>query len=276
MRYPAVAGMFYPSNPENLERQIEILFNEAKKIELKHTNIAISPHAGYIYSGKTAAISFRALQNDLKKNPSTAIILGPNHTGLGEPIALSFDDWKTPLGVLKNNIEFAGELTKECKIITKDEMAHFHEHSIEVMLPFIQKINPQTKIVPICIGTHDKNILKILGQAIYQTTKQKKFSFENFVVIASSDFSHYLSGKKAKELDLPAIEYIKKLDIDGFESIVKRYNITICGYAPIIVAMEYAKLSGKKIGELLKYTNSGIETNSSEDQVVAYSSIIFL
>ncbi|MEM4137105.1 MAG: AmmeMemoRadiSam system protein B [Candidatus Anstonellaceae archaeon] len=277
MRYPAVAGMFYPSTQSSLEREVKYLLEIAKKNNtLVESDMIISPHAGYMYSGKTAALSFLAAQKKLAKENTTVILIGPNHTGMGENIALSLEEWKTPLGVINTNQKFASALLKNCLLIKADELAHLHEHSIEVMLPFIQVINPKAKIVALCIGVGEKNIIKTIGQAIYQTMKKKEFSEENFVVVASSDFSHYISGEKAKKLDSLAIEYILKLDNDGFESEVWAKNLSICGHEPISAIIEIAKLVGKKEGKLLKYTNSGIETNSSEDRVVAYASIAFV
>ncbi|MFN3909760.1 MAG: AmmeMemoRadiSam system protein B [Candidatus Anstonellaceae archaeon] len=276
MRYPAVAGMFYQANPESLAREVKWLLEVNKGQKIEKGNIVICPHAGYIYSGKTAALSFLAIEEVLKKDNSTAIIIGPNHTGLGEPIAVSLDEWKTPIGTSLTDINLALELIKNCHLMQKNELAHFHEHSIEVMLPFIQTINPKTKIVAICLGTQEKRIAKIVGQAIDETIKQKEFQKKPIAIIASSDFSHYLSGEEARKLDMIAIEKIEKLDVDGFEDLVYKKDLSICGYGPITAAMEIAKLEGKKMGKLLKYTNSGIETNSSEDRVVAYASIVFV
>ncbi|MCX8163384.1 MAG: AmmeMemoRadiSam system protein B [Candidatus Micrarchaeota archaeon] len=276
MRQPAVAGLFYPASSAVLEREVKYLLQSAKSNKIVPSDIIISPHAGYIYSGKTAALSFLAAENFLKKENCTVIIIGPNHTGLGKRIALSMDEWLTSLGKISTNQKFCTALLKNCMIIEQDELAHLHEHSIEVMLPFIQVINPKAKIVAICLGIYEKNLTKIVGQAISQTMKQKEFEKENFVVVASSDFSHYLDGESAKKLDSLAIEQILKLNNDEFENLVLAKDISICGHEPISTIIEVAKLQGKKKGELLKYTNSGIETNSSTAKVVAYASIVFV
>jgi len=275
MREPAVAGMFYPKQKEILKKLLQDFLKEARSSNPPQTNIAIAPHAGYVYSGSVAALSFAALEKELKKDNSTIIILGPNHTGLGSGAAVSFDEWKTPLGILKPNTSLAFRLVENCTLLKKDELAHFKEHSIEVMLPFVHIINPNAKIVPICLGLENIDFCFVIGQAIYQTINEPEFKKENIVVLASSDFSHYLDGETAKKLDLPAIEKIIKLDARAFAKEVILKDLSICGYQPIISTIEFAKLSSKKSAKLLKYTNSGAQTNSSEDQVVAYASIIF-
>lgn len=276
MRYPAVAGQFYTDSPNGLTRQVDSFLAEARKEVKESTWIAIAPHAGYVYSGKTAALTFAALEKSLKKKNTTVIILGPNHTGLGDPVSVSFDDWKTPIGISKTDLRLAGAIIQNCVMITKNELAHFREHSIEVMLPFLQRINPSAKIVAICLGMQEEKVSAQVGRAIFEACEKKEFEDRNIVVLASSDFTHYESGDRAKMMDKMPLEFIKQLDSAQFEREIVDNDVSICGHGPIVVAIEFAKLAGKGRGKVLRYTNSGLESGGDESQVVAYASIIFV
>lgn len=273
MRYPAVAGSFYPATPDTLKRQVDSFLSEASRaVPARPCKAIVVPHAGYLYSGLTAAHSYSAVQAQLRQPGTTAIILGPNHTGLGEPLAVSFDDWKTPLGTTSTDLPLAGAIIKSNPAITKNEAAHLAEHSIEVQLPFLQSINPKIKLVALCMGWQDDEMAKSVGRAIYDVSRRPEFSNRNLLVIASSDFTHQESGRDARRLDAQPLEFIKALQPTPFEDEVEAAGLSICGHGPIAAALHYAKLAGAKKSELLRYTNSGKETDGDERQVVAYAS----
>lgn len=279
MRYPAVAGSFYPATAEGIKRQVLAYLNEARKeIAAKQAVppiAAVSPHAGYIYSGKTAAYTFASLEESLKKKNTTVIFFGPNHTGIGvAPVSISHETWMTPVGKSETDLEVAGAIEKACPLVARDESAHLQEHSIEVQLPFLQIINPAAKVVCICISVQEGDVPLQVGRAVAKVVGEKKLSGRNFVVVASSDFTHYEEAEAARKKDLPAIEKAKKLDGAGLQMEVGLHNLSICGHGPIAAASEYAKLMGAKKGELLHYTNSGEETGDF-GSVVAYASIAF-
>jgi AmmeMemoRadiSam system protein B len=269
MRREAVAGSFYTSSGARLKAEVEGYLSEAKKeVECKERLAIVCPHAGYIYSGATAAFSFSACKNFSRKG-ITAIVIGPNHTGLGAPIAVSFDEWRTPLGIVECDRELADGIIKSGKIARHDEIAHVREHSSEVQLPFLQLACPTAKAICICMGFQDEASARDLGGAIFAAVKKTK---RDAIVIASSDFTHYESATVARERDMSAIERLRALDEEGFESLVDARGLTICGHGPIAAALHYAKLAGAKKCELLKYTNSGVETGD-DDSVVAYASL---
>lgn len=269
MRYPAVAGAFYTSSPSALRAEVKSYLAAAAKAVGTKERLAIAcPHAGYIYSGRCAAYSYASCSNwDAKE--ITAIIIGPNHTGAGTPISVSFDDWKTPLGEIKCDAELADAIVKGGKIARRDEVAHFSEHSSEVQLPFLQLVAPQARMVGICMGWQDYDSAVDLGAAIFAAVKSTKRSA---IVIASSDFTHYESAQSAKAKDTPAIERLLALDEKGFEEMVDARSLSICGHGPIAAAMHYAKLAGAKKCELLRYTNSG-EATGDEGSVVSYAAL---
>jgi AmmeMemoRadiSam system protein B len=269
MRYPAVAGAFYPSSASQLRQDAQGYLSEAAKAVSPLPRLAIvCPHAGYAYSGLCAAYSFAACSNWSAKG-LTAVIIGPNHTGAGTPISVSFDDWKTPLGEVKCDTLLAEAIVEGGKIARRDEAAHFSEHSSEVQLPFLQLCAPQAKAVCICMGYQDFDAAADLGKAIFNAVKKTK---RNTIVIASSDFTHYESAESARKKDMPAIERLLALDDEGFEKMADSRLLSICGHGPIAAALHYAVLSGAKKCELLRYTNSG-ETTGDEASVVAYASL---
>jgi AmmeMemoRadiSam system protein B len=269
MRYPAVAGAFYTSSASQLRAEVKgYLAAAAKAVEAKERLAIICPHAGYAYSGRCAAYSYASCSN-WRKPGLTAVIIGPNHTGAGTPVSVSFEDWKTPLGEIKCDVQLAEAIVKGSGIARRDELAHFSEHSSEVQVPFLQTVAPQARMVGICMGYQDIDSAVDLGKAIFAAIKSAK---RNAIVIASSDFTHYEPAESAKKKDTPAIERLLALDEKGFEELAEARSLSICGHGPIAAAMHYAKLAGAKKCELLKYTNSG-EATGDLGSVVSYASL---
>ncbi|MCX8167313.1 MAG: AmmeMemoRadiSam system protein B [Candidatus Micrarchaeota archaeon] len=269
-RKPYVAGYFYPKERNTLQEFVLKSIKDNKA--LKPSRIVVSPHAGYIYSGNCAGFSFSSLQSYLKDD-STVILVGPNHTGFGHAISISSVNWETPLGVLRSDKQFINELVKKNNWLKLDEFAHVYEHSLEVMLPFLQAINPNIKIVCICMLDQSQETSTLLAKAIYQTIKDMDLK-NNFCVVCSSDFTHYESALSAKQKDMQCIDAILNLDTAKFHHILNKLNASICGYGPITVGMELANFFEFKNAVLNQYTNSG-EKTKDYSEVVAYASISF-
>lgn len=262
-REPTVAGQFYPKDKTELEKQVRQFLENAPESE--KSPCVITPHAGYAYSGKTAAYSFNAL-----KEAKTFAILSPNHTGIGKPTSISnTESWTTPLGKTEIDTKKRNKLLEKLGI-EGDNLAHLGEHSIEVQLPFIQTKFPKAKIIPITIMEHDYLELKKLGETIAE--------LEEISVIASGDFTHFEPLETAKKKDMGAIKFIEKLDVKGFYDEVTSKKLSICGLAPITTAMHYYCYHYKKMdpgeGRLLKYETSA-ETTGDRTSVVGYASISF-
>ncbi|MAG21969.1 MAG: AmmeMemoRadiSam system protein B [Candidatus Diapherotrites archaeon] len=261
IREAAVAGSFYPGEKTLILTQLKEFF--AKIPKTKKVNCIIAPHAGYAYSGKTAAIAFSAL-----KKTKTIFVLSPNHTGLGNPISVSDADyWETPLGKIAVDLRMRNKLLEKLGI-GMDDLAHIQEHSLEVQIPFIQFLFPKAKIVPITIMTHRINELEKLGSAIWS------IGGNEVGVVASSDFSHFIPEQEAKKQDKEAIKLIEKLDYTGFHALVMEKNLSICGFAPIIATMCFCEKNGLKKARLLKYTTSA-STTKDKSSVVGYAAIFF-
>ncbi|HOL49485.1 MAG TPA: AmmeMemoRadiSam system protein B, partial [bacterium] len=225
------------------------------------------PHAGYIYSGKTAGRVYSRIVP-----PDTAIIIGPNHHGYGEPYAIDDNDcWETPLGNVEIDDEIRSLLLGKSRYLQTDSTAHMAEHSIEVQVPFLQFINPDIKIVPVVLSSyHDANPWYEIGYTIGLVLSEYK---KKVLVIASSDFTHYEPAEDAEKKDTLAIGAILRLDADEFLNIVSKHDISICGFAPIVTAITAAKTLGSKKGVLVDYSHSG-QVSGDFQQVVGYAGII--
>ncbi len=274
MRKHAFAGSFYPRGRDELQAMINefLLEAAAKNPEKKQFLSYVAPHAGYVYSGKTAAYTYNAIANrDDIGYVDTIVIVGPNHTGYGTRISVSAQDWETPIGNIANDLELSNAIVECSGIAGIDETAHAQEHSIEVQLPFIQTISHGKKAVFICMGDQSLGCSEDLANAI---TKAEKELGRKILVVASSDFNHYESAEVGKGKDMKLIDAIKAMDYERFNALVGELEDTICGFGPITVSLLYAKAHGGMRGELLKYANSG-EASGDYESAVCYASIGF-
>ena len=275
IRPPAVAGMFYNLNPEMLRKQIKSCFEHKlgpKKIKEEELISAIVPHAGYVYSGPVAAWSYSRMKK------ANYIILGPNHTGIGSKFGVMKEGiWKTPLGSAKIEERVAKDLIDNCPLLEYDVLAHESEHSIEVQLPFLQyRFEDNFKFIPICVLNEFPSFdfleeCKIVAETIANVIKKQK---EKWIIIASSDFSHYIPYESAYSIDNYVIDAILRLDEKDFFSRLQEKNASVCGFGPIAIAMIAAKELGAKKGKLLKYATSG-DVTFDKGAVVGYCSAIF-
>lgn len=221
MRNPAVAGMFYPGNPEALRQQISQLAPPAQK-KLDALGVVV-PHAGYVYSGGVAAKVYASMEA-----APTYVILGPRHSWEGSAVAVSTVPWKTPLGVVDVDGDFIDLMPPG--IIDHDEAAHRREHSIEVQVPFLQYFFKDFKIVPIALGLQDYETVREVSNEI--TAAIEKYP-KKVVIVASSDFTHYEPDAVARRKDHALIDKLLKLDVPGFYDEIANLNATCCGYGPI-------------------------------------------
>ncbi len=276
VRKPVVAGTFYAREPERLKDQLRDAFTgdfgpgEVPHPEGKLTKPVgiVVPHAGYLYSGQVAAHSFRFLGACGK--PTTVIIMGTNHTGLGYRVSVATEGlWETPLGQVPINSDLAKFIAQKSDQIKESEEAFRREHSIEVQLPFLQFIYDRFEFVPLCLKDQSMEVSKALGDILAQIPKE-----ENVAILASSDFTHYEPQEIAEKKDRRAIAEILELNIDGFYETIRTYSISICGYGSIAALMAAAKKLDLSEVSLLSYATSG-EITGKKDQVVGYAGISF-
>ncbi len=267
-RKPVARG-FYPLNKEELEKKIDKLLKSVPERNINPKGIIV-PHAGYEYSGKTAAHAYKSLKDRKIEN---AVILGFNHSGIGEKAALSTLPWETPLGKTEVNREIKEKIL-ENEVIKADESAHSQEHSIEVQLPFLQFLNPEIEITPISLSN------KISIEEIKKISETlKKIDYKKNILIASSDLLHvgYRFNLVPEEDNL---EYLNKKDEEFINSIKdlkiqeiieKGRKSTVCGFIPIAVVLDTLKDQIKEI-KVLERSNS-YEVTGDKSSVVGYASI---
>lgn len=263
IRQPAVAGQFYPGSAIALRRELQRLI---PAVSQKRPAVgAISPHAGYVYSGATAA---RLLAGIVI--PQTVLILGPNHHGRGAAAALAPEDgWQTPLGVVPIEKKLAGLIQQKVPAVQRDGAAHLLEHSLEVQLPFLQFLQPNISIVPLCLGFGDYAGCELLGQGLAAAIQQ----FDKPVLIlASSDMTHYESAESARQKDTLALTRVLELDSQGLVQVCRAKQISMCGVIPAAVMLVAAKVLGATQAELIDYTTSG-EVTGDLQEVVAYAGV---
>ncbi|MDN5358423.1 MAG: hypothetical protein PWP76_266 [Candidatus Diapherotrites archaeon] len=261
IRPPAVAGLFYPSSPSDLEAMIDDYLSRAPSYPKRDYVAAVVPHAGYIYSGAIAAHAYRALST---VRPEHIVVAGPNHTGYGAAVSIWPDGaWETPLGEVPVDRDAAEHIISTSDFAVADYDAHHYEHSVEVQLPFLQRIYGSFSFVPVTMMYQAPDAAYDLARSIPDGT----------LFIASSDFSHYVPADVGREKDMEAIKYILDLDVDGLYRYVLDNDVSACGIGPIMTAMAYARSLGAR-AELLAFGNSG-DVTGDYDNVVDYAAIVF-
>ena len=263
VREPAVAGRFYPENPARLRADIESYLPAGEKTR---AIACMVPHAGYMYSGQVAGTVFSRLEI-----PASCIVLGPNHTGHGHPLAIVQEGtWRTPLGEIPIDSDLAEKLTREFPTLSENLAAHRSEHSIEVEIPFLQVCRPGVKFVPIAIGTGQLLLLEQLGQALAEVLKKSR---DPALIVASSDMNHYEDDATTRVKDRKAIEKILALDAPGLYQTVMNESISMCGFGPAVAMLTAARRLGAQKAELAQYATSA-DVSGDHKVAVGYAGII--
>jgi hypothetical protein len=224
------------------------------------------PHAGYMYSGPVAGAVFQRLPAR-----TTYIILCPNHTGRGVPLAImSKGEWMTPLGAAPINASLAALLQRSCHLLMEDAKAHEDEHAIEVQLPFLQRQVGAFTFVPIAIGVSRYAALEALGHGMAQALKT---SAGPVMIVASSDMNHYEPDDVTRVKDRKAIDQILALDPAGLYEVVRREDISMCGYGPAVAMLTAVKDLGASRAELVRYATSA-DASGDRSAVVGYAGMV--
>ncbi len=280
IRKPAVAGAFYSANPKSLEDSIEECFtNELGIGKIPKLNNSFNndltgimvPHAGYIYSGPIASHGFYHLvENGF---PDTFVILCPNHTGFGYDISV-YDNgfWQTPLGDVEVDNDFASKFINNSDFAVSDYTAHLREHSIEVILPFLQYFSDDFKIVPICIGRQNLNTSYDIAQAIKLAIEETSTSIS---LISSTDLAHFFPQDVTLIKDEIVLNDISEMNLEKLLTDVDEHDITMCGYGTVASNIIYSKDKGVSKCEILKHGTSG-DVSFDYSSVVGYASGIFM
>ena len=274
VRPSAVAGTFYPAAAEALGILLDQCFvssplgPQGSSMPNATLVAGVVPHAGPIYSGPCAAHLYAQLERSIQR----VILLGVNHRGRGHKASLSpWDRWRTPLGDVSVDLELSRYLGSKVTFLQQDENAHIDEHSIEIQLPFLQRVLDQFQILPISLSDLSGKECAELGNAIAEIYKREAAKKIKTIILASTDLSHYLPPRETNELDRIALDRVLASDPPGLLQVVKEKNITMCGVLPTAVTLHAANALGIKRARLLKHCHSGQVT--SMRNVVGYASV---
>jgi len=265
VRPPAVAGQFYPQEASALKKMVDEFLGAVPDQELDGRLIAIvSPHAGYVYSGQTAAYAFSLLHS---RRYNTVILIGPSHhMRINKAVIYPSGAWRTPLGTLKIDGDIVDELLA-CPDIISDTRPFAPEHSLEVMLPFLQTVwhTSNFKIVPILVNYPGNKLCSSLSQTIVQVMRDR----QDILIVASTDMSHRHPDARARQMDKLTINTMEKYDTDGLITYLSGGETELCGSAAVITTMLACRQLGANKITCLHYANSG-DITGDKSSVVGY------
>jgi AmmeMemoRadiSam system protein B len=264
IRQPFAAGRFYPGSAKEIREMMAVLVD--RKARKEAAIGLLMPHAGYPYSGPVAGATISRVR--LK---DTFIIMGPSHTGLGQPYSIMTEgSWQTPLGEVEIDSTLGKKLLSVSDYLKEDAGAHLYEHAVEVQLPFLQYLKPDIRIVPIILAQASAEVYKKIGRDIARAIKESNIKA---MIIASGDMTHYEPQKVAEAKDKQAIEAMLKLDEDELTRRYQELNISMCAYGPAVCLISAAKELGATGAELVRYQTSG-DATGDYSSVVGYAGII--
>lgn len=266
IRSARVAGMFYPGNKPELQSMVNDLLklNQPEKQYDKIFGI-ISPHAGYPYSGHTAAKAYNTL---IGKSYSTVIVISPSHSEYFNGISVfNGDGYSTPLGNIEINKELANSIVAKSDSIFFGSEGHGREHALEVQLPFLQTVLKEFQLLPIVMGDQSEKLIKELANVLGEVYN------EDTLIVASTDLSHFYSKEIANKLDSRIEAHIKNFDFFSLMNDLKENKCEACGGGPMSSLMMAAQSLGYTFSSVLERTDSS-RTTGDDNEVVGYLSAV--
>lgn len=269
IRNAAVAGTWYPGDPGDLRGDILKYLDQAVIPDrIKRPAAIISPHAGYIYSGATAAYAYKTI---MKHSYDTVVVISPSHRALFPFCALWGNGaFETPLGQILVDEALCTRLADAAECIRFDNRPHLSEHALEMQLPFLQATLSGFSLVPVIMGTQDRWACSALCNALEKTIEDP----ERVLVVASSDLSHFHNLEQARAMDTKLSQMVAGFDIDGLEHAIEQGGVEACGGGPVMTAMQYARSRSKTDIDVLKYATSADVTNDSSSVVGYLAAVI--
>jgi AmmeMemoRadiSam system protein B len=264
-RRPAVAGAFYPGRRDELGAALEACLPEPGGRRVPVGGVVV-PHAGYVYSGRVAGAVFGAIEI-----PERAVLLGPNHTGLGAGAAVDPSAaWDTPLGSVPVDQGLSERIRRQCPDLQLDAMAHLREHSLEVEIPFLQRLRPEIEIVAICLGAPRLDLCRAVGSALAGIVRGDA---RPPLLVASSDMNHYESRAVGDRKNALALDRILAIDPEGLFETVLSAEISMCGFLPVTALLFAARDLGWNRAEIVAQADSG-DVTGEVDSVVGYAGLV--
>lgn len=268
-----MAGSFYEADGPRLRAAIADLVRGPRRPVRPEGGwrALLLPHAGYVFSGPIAGAGVGAVAW-----PGTVVLLGPNHTGEGEAFAVAPEDaWRTPLGDVPIAAGLREDLLGASPIFALDAAAHRREHSLEVLVPFLQAVRPDVAILPIALGAPDLAGCREAGRAVAEVVGRRLARGERLAVVASSDLSHYHPRAEARRLDDRALDALVGGDpVELFERVLRRERISMCGVLPGTALLEALRILGSGRAEVVARGDSG-DVNGDVSRVVGYASVLW-
>lgn len=273
VRQPAVAGLFYSADSRTLIRQVTELLERAKPKKIKgEIKALISPHAGYSYSGLTAAYGYKLLEN---KKYDTVVIISPSHREYFKGVSIFPGNcYKTPLGDVPIDMDLRNEIIAEEKLVFLSMSGHHDEHALEVHLPFLQMTLEKFKLVPLVMGDQAPEYCIRLGQALAKVIKSAT-NGKKVLIVASTDLSHFHPYETAQQLDQIAIDSIVSFDYAKLLSDLDNQTTEACGGGPIAAALIAAEGLGADKVQKIFSCNSGDVTGEKREVVGYFSAAIY-
>lgn len=266
LRLPAVAGRFYPANPEELTALVRRYAMPQPDTEPQPVKACLVPHAGYVFSGHVAEVVFSRIAL-----PQRIVILGVRHFPRGESLAINTSGaWRTPLGDVPIDETLAAALKKECSILREDRVAHCAEHSLEVQLPFLQVLSPGFSFVPIALGTVRFDDLVAVGAALARVLAANP----EVLLLTTSDLNHYENDATTRLKDKKAIDQILALNPRGLYDVCRNEDISMCGLGPAVAMLTALRALTANHAELVRYATSA-DVSGDTSSVVGYAGFIF-
>lgn len=265
-RAPVVAGQFYTADAEALRDEVRGYLALADETEQRPTLLAMVPHAGYVFSGPVAGKTLGEARLARR-----VVLLGPNHTGRGRSVALwNAGSWRYPGGALRVDDPLARALEAAGPHFTPDAEAHVMEHSLEVVVPFLAALDPQTTVVPVAVAENRLDALRAAGEALAEVLRDEQ---DPVSIVVSSDMSHFVSEQEAKRLDSLALEPALDLDPERLYDTVRSENISMCGVLPMTMALFAVRALGATGARLTGYATSAA-AGGDASRVVGYAGIV--
>lgn len=262
IRKPAVAGTWYPGSAAALSAAVERHLRGATQTVDGDLVALIAPHAGLVYSGPVAAHAYNLLRG---RAFDLAVLIGPSHfVGFDGVAAWASGGWETPFGMLRIDQACADALVTGSDVVSDLPSAHTREHSLEMQLPFLQHLAPDTAIVPLLMGYQTADTSRALGDALAAALRGRRA-----LLIASSDLSHYHDARTAESMDRVVIDCVSRFDTDGLQRALDAQPDHACGGGPIVAVMRAAQQLGARDALVLKYADSG-DVSGDKSAVVGY------
>jgi len=266
LRHPAVAGTWYPGTATALAAAVDRHLAATTRDLTGDLVALIAPHAGLMYSGPVAAHAYRLLRG---RAFDVAVLVGPSHFVAFDGVAVSTDDFDTPLGAAALDGTCAAALMQAGRVVREYPAAHSREHSLEMQLPFLKRVAPDVPIVPLVMGHQTASTAEALGDALATVLRGRRA-----LVIASTDLSHYYDAATAAALDRTVIECVERFDADGLQGALDVRPDHACGGGPAVAVMRAARALGATDAVVLQYADSG-DVSGDKSAVVGYLAAAF-